>query len=104
MSKLFHEFQVATKDDCQFAWSGVPNGKEFFCAFCRHRFVPGDEYRAVYTNDLKGAGGNPLTCRGCFVLYCGLGGLRTRWQELWKEWRELIAKGGKFAWWGLRNK
>jgi hypothetical protein len=65
----------------------VPNGKLFFCAFCGHTFKPGDEYRAVYTNDLSDAGGNPLVCRACFDEHGGVDGLRVRWAAIWNEYR-----------------
>jgi hypothetical protein len=57
--------QIATKETCALAWSGGKNGKYFRCSYCGHQFVPGDYWRWVYTNDLAGAGGNPMTCRDC---------------------------------------
>lgn len=46
-------------------WSGGRNGCYFGCALCGHKFVPGDVVRWQYTNDIKGAGGNPLLCSKC---------------------------------------
>ena len=82
------EFEIATEEVCKAPWACKPNGEAFFCAFCGHDFVPGDEYRMVFTNDISGAGGNPLVCRPCFVTYDGLEGLRERWLVINDEFKE----------------
>ena len=56
---------VATEDDCKAPWGGLRNGANFKCAFCGHKFIPGDKVRWEFTNDTKGAGGNPLICVEC---------------------------------------
>lgn len=62
---FFQEFKVATTETCAARWCGYPNGEMFFCGFCGTQFKPGDKYKAVYTNNIAGAGGNPLTCEKC---------------------------------------
>lgn len=65
--------RVATEDDCKRRWRGTPNGADFRCYLCGHKFVPGDGYRWVYS---AGAGYtseagknygviNPMTCDAC---------------------------------------
>lgn len=61
-SDFFHTWKVATEGNCSAAWSGGEYGKNFRCALCGHKFVPGDEFFVLYTNDLPEAGGNPLLC------------------------------------------
>lgn len=62
MSAFFNTWKIATEETCRGPWLGEPNGVHFRCALCGHKFVPGDEYIAVYTNDLLVGGGNPLMC------------------------------------------
>lgn len=97
MSNFFKEFKEATEETCKARWSGMPNGALFYCAFCGKQFKPGDSYKAIYTNDMKGAGGNPLCCRSCFV---DNGGSDEHMRQLWKlrteEWEETYK--GKFRW------
>ena len=57
--------RIATKEDCKAQWSGGENGKYFRCALCGHKFVIGDYWRFVYTNDIPAAAGNPLVCEKC---------------------------------------
>lgn len=94
MSKLFKEFHAADESTCKAAWCGEPGGTLFFCAFCGHDFKPGDEYRSIYTNDLKDAPLNPLTCRPCFDRHGGVDGLRREWQLINQELRTRF----KFFW------
>ncbi|TRO55922.1 hypothetical protein E2P64_06490 [Candidatus Bathyarchaeota archaeon] len=60
---------VATEKDVKATWSGVPNGKNFRCAWCGYKFKEGDTVRWVYTNDpsYRGLeiGGNPFICISC---------------------------------------
>ena len=81
MANFTQDFVIATEKTCKASWSCIPDGEAFFCAFCGHDFIPGDEYRMVYTNDLSGYGGNPLTCGGCWVANDGYEGSRKAWQE-----------------------
>ena len=66
MSDWIHgEPQVATAEDCKLSWRGKRDGKGFACTLCGHRFVAGDYWRFQYTNDIPGAGGNPMVCGRC---------------------------------------
>ena len=56
---------TATEDDCRAGWSGGKEGKHFKCGLCGYRFAAGDTVRWQYTNDVQGAGGNPLVCVNC---------------------------------------
>lgn len=98
MTDFFREFKVADAKTCRARWSGLPPGKGFFCAFCGHGFQVGDEYRAIYTNDLPGASGNPLCCRTCFEDHGEEKGLRKRWIAMWEEYRT------RFRWWWVANR
>lgn len=99
MSGFMTEFVIATPEDLKADWACVGRSA-FRCAFCSHRFAVGDEYRAIFTNDIKGAGGNPLTCKKCWDMQGGFEGLRASWMERCQEWRELL--DGKFCYWGAR--
>jgi hypothetical protein len=65
MSKLFGPLRPATQKDVKARWSCGRPGERFRCYMCGHKFVVGDLWRAVYTNDTPGAGGNPLVCESC---------------------------------------
>jgi hypothetical protein len=56
---------TATEEQCNFPWGGGKPGENFRCGFCGYRFKPGDTVRWQYTNDTKGAHGNPLVCADC---------------------------------------
>ncbi len=56
---------VVTQEDVKKSWNSVPNGKAFKCSLCNHRFIVGDTARWECTNDVPGAGGNPLICFDC---------------------------------------
>lgn len=83
----------ATAQHCQAPWSGHP--KNFRCGFCGYKFQEGDIFRWIYTNDISGAGGNPLACEACGQ---DREELRKRWQAMHAEYRAL--KAGRF-WWFL---
>jgi hypothetical protein len=55
----------ATEADCQANWEGGSKGIFFRCYLCGHKFVPGDIVRWQHTNDVPGAGGNPMVCKDC---------------------------------------
>lgn len=55
----------ATAEDIKRPWDGDKNGKNFRCALCGHKFKAGDTVRWQFTNDTKGAGGNPFVCIDC---------------------------------------
>ena len=73
---------IVTEEDCKRPWSGHP--RNFRCYMCGHRFKVGDTVRWQYTNDMKGAGGNPLVCAECDGTPKDV---RDRWQARLKEWR-----------------
>ena len=93
MSKLFSgELLVADEKTCQARWAGYRPGEGFRCYFCGRKMVPGDKYRAVYTNDLRGAGGNPLVCEQCNGTNEEL---RARWIKINLEVDDFLKK----YWW-----
>lgn len=56
---------VATKEDCRQKWGLGAPGEKFRCALCGYKFCVGDRVRWQFTNDVPGAGGNPLVCEQC---------------------------------------
>lgn len=86
--------QVATEANCHQEWGGGSDGKYFRCALCGHKFVAGDHWRCVYTNDIPKAGGNPLICEKCDI---GNEDVRKKWKKMSKMAR------GKF-WWFTRQR
>ena len=40
-------------------------GHDMRCGLCGHKFIAGDSARWQFTNDTKGAGGNPFVCIKC---------------------------------------
>lgn len=89
------EFVVTNERDLNADWNCIGR-KAFFCGFCGHDFELGDEFRMVFTNDLPGCGGNPLTCKPCWDANGGFEGARMRWQQMWSEYKT------KFKWWARR--
>lgn len=84
---------TATDAHCVGNWSCGRNGLYFRCAFCGHKFVPGDTVRCQYTNDTPGASGNPLVCSKCD---CPKEELIAKWKAMWAE-----AEGR--MWWFTRR-
>lgn len=81
---------TATKEDCAKRWSCGKPGEHFRCAFCGHRFSPGDRVRWQFTNDIKGAGGNPLVCEKCDG------------PDVVERWKAKCAEWAADAWWWFR--
>jgi len=54
---------TATEKHCNLPWSGSKTN--FRCFNCGHKFKPGDTVRWQFTNDIRGAGGNPMVCEEC---------------------------------------
>jgi hypothetical protein len=97
MTKWMTEFVEVRKSDLKLPWSGGRNGKYFRCYFCGKKFVVGDEFRMIFTNNLDGIpGGNPLTCRPCFDEHEGAEGLAQLWKHRWVEVKEKFWWAGKF--------
>jgi hypothetical protein len=80
---------IATMEQCNFAWCSVPNGKHFRCYLCGYHFKEGDTVRCQYTNDIPGAGGNPLVCTNC-------DGTK---EEIVQEMREKYNRAKSDMWW-----
>lgn len=57
--------QTATEEHLRLRWLGGRDGKYFRCCMCGYKFKLGDYWRWVYTNDMQGAGGNPIVCERC---------------------------------------
>jgi hypothetical protein len=85
--------RVATEEDCHAGWMGVSNGVYFRCGFCGYRFQPGDYWRWVFTNDVPGAGGNPMTCKACDT------GNR---ESMIAKWRAMHEEAKMRMWWFAR--
>lgn len=82
MSFLDGKPHFATKEDLSLSWAGGDKGKFFRCYYCGHKFIEGDYFRFIFSNDTPGAGGNPLTCKECDT------GDRLSMVEKWKQLRQ----------------
>lgn len=87
--------RVATEEDCNLPWSSKAPGVAFRCGFCGHKFVPGDYWRWVFTNDIKNAPGNPFVCDTC-----DCEDIKDKWIEKWNTWRRL----NDIEFWWFNNK
>lgn len=78
------EPQVANESDIKGCWMGGKNGEHFRCNLCGYKFVLGDYWRCVYTNDQKDGtvGGNPIVCKTCDS---GNDGVRKAWTNLYRD-------------------
>lgn len=54
---------AVTAEQLKMKWGGHPRGLD--CSLCGIRFKEGDIARWQYTNDVPGAGGNPIVCQNC---------------------------------------
>lgn len=82
---------IATDKDCGMRWSCGKPGEHFRCGFCGHKFVPGDRVRWQYTNDIPGAGGNPMVCEKCDG------------PDVVERWAKKCAEWAADAWWWFRR-
>lgn len=73
---------LATEEHLKAPWSGKRDGSMFRCRMCGYKFQLGDYWRFVYTNDIPGAGGNPLVCERCDG-----GDVCARWVQMCEEAR-----------------
>lgn len=92
---LGEQFICVNDKQLGFHW-GTGKKSHFFCGFCGIDFKLDDQFRMCFTNDLKGAGGNPLVCKPCWDANGGFYGLRMLWRKMWEEYRT------KFRWWSVR--
>jgi hypothetical protein len=98
MSEYFNKVRTATERDTKARWNGGQPGELFRCGFCGHKIQEGENYLILYTNDLKGAWGNPLVCyHHLDGDYADLEELRERWAAQHKEFRAL--RDGNNFWW-----
>lgn len=84
------EPQTVTKQDLKLPWLGGKNGKYFKCCFCGYKFQEGDYWRWIYTNNIKGAIGNPITCKRCDT--GDIDSMVEKWKKMHSESR------GKYWW------
>lgn len=80
---------TVTEEDVGRMWSGGKNGKYFRCGLCGHKFQPGDYARWQYTNDIPGAGGNPMVCEKC-------DGTK---EEIVAKWAAMHEESNNRMWW-----
>ena len=87
MSNFFSEtLKVADEKTCYARWFCGKPGEYFRCGFCGYRFVVGDKYRLLYTNDIANAPGNPIVCEKCNDTTQSL---RDKWRHKWVEWNRM---------------
>jgi hypothetical protein len=92
MSFTDGERRIADEKTVNAPWSG--NKKNFRCGLCGHKFVIGDGWRFLFTNDMPKAPGNPLICDSCFI---DKDDARAKWQKKHEE----INNGA--YWWFFRH-
>jgi hypothetical protein len=85
--------RIATEKECKANWGGGKPGEFFRCHVCGHRFRPGDKFRWVYTNHLRGYGGNPMVCEACDGTNEEV---IARWKKLVDQWKD--DRNGKYWW------
>lgn len=83
-----------TAEDIKKPWSGGINGEYFRCGLCGHRFQVGDTARWQYTNNIPGAGGNPMVCERC-------DGTKDQVAE---KWMQMHAEAKGRMWWFCRQR
>jgi len=54
-----------TAEHLTLRWGCGGRGEKFRCALCGYKFKIGDTLRWQFTNDVRGAGGNPFVCQSC---------------------------------------
>lgn len=85
-------FVVAAKH-MKLPWSGGKDGVYFRCCLCGYRFQVGDVARWQYTNDVSGAGGNPLVCQAC-------DGTK---EQIVDKWKKMNSEAHGRMWWFCRG-
>lgn len=85
---------VVTADDTKKPWSGGKGGEYFRCYLCGHKFEAGDVARWQHTNDVPGAGGNPMVCQKC-------DGTR---EEVIEKWKSIHAEYKSPRFWTMRRR
>ena len=87
------EVQIATAENLKAPWLGAPNGKYFKCSLCGYKFQLGDPWRCIYTNDIPGAGGNPLVCKDCYKSK----------EDVVQKWTQMIKESETKYWYFTRS-
>jgi hypothetical protein len=80
--------RVATEEQVKARWGGEPNGKNFRCYLCGHKFVVGDVWRWVCSNSVAG---NLLVCAKCDG------------PNLVEKWTKLYAEFMQDKFWSFRG-
>lgn len=89
MSFIDGKPQTVSEIDLKADWGGRSHKKfPFRCYMCGHKFQLGEYWRFIFTNDIAGAGGNPIVCHSCDG-----DDVRERWKKLCDEFN-----GDKFWW------
>ena len=83
MGKWLRDRTIATERDCNLKWCG--RRENFRCGLCGHKFVPGDGFQMLYTNNLSGYGGNPLMCDDC-----NKPDAIDKWKLLWDGFNSIV--------------
>lgn len=98
MSFTDQQPRIATEKEIKMDWGGGANGKYFRCYLCGYKFKVGDYWRWVFSNNVSGAGGNPLVCKTCDG---SNEEVIAKWKVQCQEYQEII-KGAKY-WWFNRH-
>ena len=88
---------VVTEESRRAPWSGGKNGECFRCYLCGYKFKLGDTARWQFTNNIPGAGGNPLVCTDCDGP-----DVIERWIAMHREWENYTRK--QPFWWFRRRR
>jgi hypothetical protein len=83
VNDFFNTSKIADEEVCKARWSCGKPGEFFRCALCGHRFVPGDAYTLVYTNDIPKTNGNPICCSS----HGTIAEMREQYRALCEEFR-----------------
>ncbi|KKN62616.1 hypothetical protein LCGC14_0510270 [marine sediment metagenome] len=77
--------RIATEEDVKAPWSGIKDGKRFYCRLCGHQFEVGDVWRWVYAGAIHHV--NLIVCE-----QCDSEDALVHWEQWWQEW-ETLAQG-----------
>lgn len=104
MSKAFvsaffrFELHAATKEEAAARWLGGAGGKWFRCCLCGAKLKEGDRFLVLFTNDMKGAGGNPILCEACVLAHAHD---KEKLREAWRQ--HCAAACSEKFWWFHRH-
>jgi len=86
--------RVATVEDINACWGAKPKGELFRCAFCGYKFKVGDYWRWQYTNNIKGAWGNPMVCKDC----------DDEPKKVCEKWKAMHQEAREKYWWFVEHR